>query len=487
MELSALLHDVEMQTETVQEVEISGITDRSADVKTGDLFVCIPGRHADGHRFAGQAAERGAAALVTQRPLPVALPQVIVSDPRRAYAQICGNYYGNPAANLQMVAITGTNGKTTTAWLLRRILMENGRKTGLIGTIPPAAENDGIIHYTTPDPPQLHKQLQNLVAEGASCVVMEASSQALRQERLAGIAFSCGVFTNLSPEHMDYHGTMEVYYQAKRSLFDQCACAVINIDSPWGARLTREIPCRAVTVSAQYPMADFVIRSPVYTGSDTEFTLTHRRLSRTVRLPMIGGYNAMNASCAIAAAVQCGIPMRFAAASLENSPPVPGRLERLEPELPFAVYLDYAHTPEALNQVLQALRTVCRGRLIAVFGCGGDRDRTKRPRMGEISGRWADWTILTSDNPRTENPERILDEIEAGMGASPHDRIPDREAAIRVAVQMARPGDIVLVAGKGHEQYQILGDKSRPFDERRMIHEAAAGWEQERNIETWSH
>lgn len=489
MELSALLHEVEMQTESVQEVEISGITDRSAEVKPGDLFVCIPGRHADGHAFAAQAAARGAAALVVQTPVPVALPQVVVPNPRRAFAQLCANFYGRPAAKLQLIAVTGTNGKTTTAWLLQRILTQNGRKTGLIGTIAdaPDAISATPIHYTTPDPPVLHGRLRDWAAVGAVCVVMEASSQAIAQERLAGLSFSCGIFTNLSPEHLDDHGTMEAYYRAKRALFDQCACAVVNIDSPWGARLTRELPCRVVTVSARYPMADYVIDAPLFTAEDTEFTLVHHRMSYTVRLPMIGAYNAMNAACAIAAAAQCGIPMRFAAAAIENLPPIPGRMERLEPELPFRIYLDYAHTPEALTQVLTALRTVCTGRLIAVFGCGGDRDRAKRPQMGAIGAQLADWVILTGDNPRTEPPERILDEIEAGVADAPHDRIADRGDAIRAAVHMAQPGDCVLIAGKGHEQYQILGTQSYPFNERRIVHDAAERWKQERNIGSWNH
>ncbi len=489
MELSALLHEVEMQAEPVQEVEISGITDRSADVQPGDLFVCIPGRHADGHAFAAQAAERGTVALVVQAPLPLRLPQVVVPNPRRAFAQLCANFYGRPAARMQMIAVTGTNGKTTTAWLLRRILAQNGRKTGLIGTIAcvPDDASASPIHYTTPDPPSLHRQLRDWAAAGAVCVVMEASSQAIAQERLAGIDYSCGVFTNLSPEHLDYHGTMESYYQAKRALFDQCACAVVNIDSPWGARLTRELPCRVVTVSARYPMADYVIDATLYTASDTEFTLTHHRLARTVRLPMVGAYNAMNAACAIAAAAQCGVPMRFAAAALESAPPIPGRMEPMVPELPFRIFLDYAHTPEALEQVLTALRGVCTSRLIAVFGCGGDRDRAKRPLMGAIGGRLADWTILTSDNPRTEPPEQILDEIEAGIADCPHDRIADRAEAIRAAVRMAQPGDCVLIAGKGHEQYQILGAQSHPFDERQIIHDAAKMWKQERNIGSWNH
>ena len=483
MKLSALLHQVDAKAEMAQEVEISGITDCSANVEKGNLFVCIPGRHVDGHTFAAQAAARGAAALVTQRLLPLPLPQLVVADPRRAYAQLCAAFFGNPARQLRIAAITGTNGKTTTAWLLRSILEQNGRKTGLIGTIPEEpAPLSSTAHYTTPAPPELHRRLRQFADHGVHCVVMEASSQAVSQERLAGIHFCCGAFMNLSPEHMDYHPTMEAYYQAKRKLFQSCDCAVINIDSPWGARLTREVPCRTVTVSAAYPMADYVIGGFNGTASDMEFTLRHQNITCTVRLPMISRYHAYNAACAIACAAEYGVPLRAAAVCLENAPTVPGRLEHLALDLPFDVYLDYAHTPEALEQTLRAMRAVCRGRLICLFGCGGDRDRTKRPVMGEIAARLSDAVVLTNDNPRTENEAHILDEIEAGMGEAAHRRIPDRSAAIRAAIAMAEPGDMVLIAGKGHEQYQILADGCHPFDERRIAAQAAAYWKEERTV-----
>ena len=483
MKLSALLDEVETKAATAQEVEISGITDCSAEVEKGNLFVCVVGRHADGHAFAEQAAARGAAALLTQRPLPIALPQVTVDDPRRAYAQLCAAFNGNPAQRLRLTAVTGTNGKTSTAWLLRHILCQSGCKTGLIGTIPEASSHwRETAHYTTPAPPRLHAMLQDMVANGITCAVTEASSQALQQQRLAGLQFACGVFTNLSPEHLDYHSSMEDYYAAKRMLFEQCDQAVINIDSPWGARLTREVRCRTVTVSAQYSMADYYISQPVFTARDTEFTLTHGALSCTIQLPLAGQYHVYNAACAVAAAAAYEVPMRVAANSLEHVPSVPGRLERLPLAVPFDVFIDYAHTPEALEQTLRSLRAVCRGRLICVFGCGGDRDRTKRPLMGKIAAKLSHFTIITNDNPRTEDEAQILDDIERGMQSTPHLRITDRATAIETAVRQARENDTVLIAGKGHEQYQLLRDGAHPFNEYQIAADAAQKWKKERTV-----
>lgn len=487
MKLSALLHEVESNTVTAQEVEITGITDQSSDVKKGTLFVCVPGTHVDGHAYAAQAAQNGAAALVTKRLLQVDLPQIVVENPRKAYAQLCGNFFGNPARSMQLIGITGTNGKTTTAWMLRHILTQCGQKTGLIGTIPEKNTSmQEVAHYTTPAPPQLHATLRELAEGGVRNTVMEASSQALWQQRLAGLHFTCGVFTNLSPEHLDYHPDMEDYYRAKRSLFDVCDRAVIFTDTPWGGRLAREMPCPGVTVSTCCPAADYVIGSPVCTERDTEVTVRNNGVEWTLLLPMIGTYNIQNAVCAAAAAVECGIPLRYALNALEQTPPIPGRMERLPLETPFEVYIDYAHTPEALEQALTALRRVCRGRLICVFGCGGDRDRTKRPRMGEIAGRLCHRTILTNDNPRTEDPDRILDEIEAGVSRSNYDRIPDRATAIETAIARAQPGDLILIAGKGHEQYQILEDGCHPFNEHIIAAEAARHWKKERNVQKWN-
>ena len=457
MTLSALFHDVERKP--LQEVEICGITDQSDQVLPGFVFVCISGARADGHRFAAQAELRGAAAVVAEHPVPVAVPQIQVSDARRAYAALCARFYGNPADRLCIAAVTGTNGKTTTAWMLHHILSQNGRKTGLLGTVSPSE-----LHYTTPPPPELHRQFRQWTDEGITHAVLEASSQALDQQRLAGIRFACGIFTNLSPEHLDYHGSMTSYFRVKQRLFAQCDRAVVWRDSAWGERLVQSVP-NAITVSAEY---DGDVR---LSDSENGDRLIIGNESVPLRIPMPGAYNRINGACAIAAAVQLGVPLVAAAEALSAFPPIPGRMECL-PNLPMRVYIDYAHTPAALEQALRALRAQCTGRLITVFGCGGNRDRSKRPVMGAIAARWSDRVILTNDNPRTEDPEHILDEIEAGM-RGPHDRIADRAQAIEAAVAMAEPSDTVLIAGKGHEQYQIIGRESRPFDERRIVYQAA--------------
>lgn len=487
MKLSALLQEVETQAVTAQEVEINGITDRAQDVQKGNVFVCVPGRTVDGHRFAGLAAQRGAVALITRRPLDIPLPQIIVQDPRAVYARMCGNFYGNPGRRMELTAVTGTNGKTTTAWMLHHIFTDAGYKTGRIGTIP---EDDRDLyaqtHYTTPDPPALHRTLRMLARQEVQHTVMEASSQALAQRRLDGLHFACGVFTNLTAEHMDFHRSMEDYYRAKRSLFDQCDCAVIYIDDPWGARLTREIPCRTVTVSEKYPMADYFVEKITTTSRETEFVLHRRGLSRPVVLPMIGTYNVRNAVCAAAVAETCGAALRFALNSLENLPAIPGRMERLRADVPFEIYIDYAHTPAALRAALEALRRVCHGRLIVVFGCGGDRDRSKRPEMGRIADIYGDHVILTNDNPRSEDPQQILQDIAAGMTPGGFRQISDRAEAINTAIQCAEAGDIVLIAGKGHEQYQILNDGVYPLNEYRIAERATETWKKERNDESWN-
>ena len=472
MQLSVLLQDVKTQEVPAQDVEIRTVTDCARQVQPGDAFICIPGIRQDGHDFAPQAFRQGASVLIVQRRLPVPLPQVVVDDPRNAYARMCGNWCGNPARQLKLTAITGTNGKTTTAWMLHHILVSCGYRTGRLGTIPDSGcDSLSRVHYTTPDPPELHRTLRTMVQQGMTHAVMEASSQALEQQRLAGVWFTCGVFTNLSPEHLDAHGDMEHYYRCKRRLFDQCGSAVICTDTAWGMRLAGEMDIPVATVSLD-ASADYTASDVRQTARETKF----RMGPYEVCLPLTGRYNLSNALCAIAAAEKCGIPVAEAAPSLASLPVIPGRMERLKLDTPFEVFIDYAHTPEALKQVLTALRPVCAGRLTVVFGCGGDRDRRKRPEMGRIAAALADGVVLTDDNPRSEDPERIRSEIAAGMPDVCVRMIPDRAQAITAAVTEARPGDVVLIAGKGHEQYQIFSNGVRPLNEYRIAAEAAAMW-----------
>lgn len=475
MKLSTLLNGVPVRAQTAQDVEITGITEHSDQVEKGNLFVCARGSRRDGHHFAEEAIGRGAAAVVVQHALPQALPQILVTDSKRACAVLSANFFGRPADSLTISGITGTNGKTTTAWILRQLLEQNDCPTGLAGTIQNCAAGFAEpADYTTPEAPQLHALLARMKKQNCTHVVLEASSQALDQQRLFGIRFRCAVFTNLTPEHLDYHHSMEEYYRAKRKLFENCGCAVINIDDPWGARLTREIPGNIIACSGAYPLADYQYSDAVYSPDGTEFTLRTRGGTFRVRIPLPGRCNIENSVCAAAAAIELGVPPRRAFAALENITPAAGRAQRLELGTPFDVVIDYAHTPDGLQQILQALRPVCRGRLICVFGCGGDRDREKRPLMGAAAVHGSDYVILTSDNPRTEDPRKIMDDILAGMSgaAVPVEQIEERGEAIVRAVSVARAGDLILLAGKGHEAYQIRGDRRIRFDEREIAAEA---------------
>ena len=478
MQLSILLQDVKTQEVPAQEVEIREITDCAQQVQPGDAFVCIPGAHRDGHDFAQEAMRRGAAALIVQRRLPVPLPQVQVLSPRQAYARMWGNWYGNPARRMRLAAVTGTNGKTTTAWMMHHMLTCCGYRAGRMGTIPdPGTDPLTRIHYTTPDPPALHRTLHELAAQSVSHMAMEASSQALEQYRLDGLEFACGVFTNLSPEHLDAHGSMEQYYRCKRRLFDQCRCAVICTDDPYGVRLVGEVRCTVRTVSVRSALTDYSVEEMVPETCRTSFVLRRNGQRYPVQMPMTGIYNVSNAVCAAAAAEQCGAPLTDALHSLETLPVIPGRLERLPLDVPFDVFIDYAHTPEALRQVLTALRPVCPGRLAVVFGCGGDRDRQKRPEMGRIAAELADVVWITDDNPRSEDPGQIRADIASGMHPGCGRIVSDRAEAIAAAIGAARAGDVVLIAGKGHEQYQIFSSGVYPLNEYRIAAEAAAVWE----------
>lgn len=475
MMLSTLLGGVPVRAQTAQDVEITGITEHSEEVKTGSLFVCVRGNRRNGHRFAEEAIRRGAAAVVVQYALPQAFPQILVADSRKACAAISANFCGRPADSLVISGVTGTNGKTTTAWILKQITEQNGFPTGLCGTVQNcAADFSESASCTTPEAPQLHALLARMKRQNCTHAVLEASSQALDQQRLFGVRFRCAVFTNLTPEHLDYHGSMEEYYRAKRRLFENCDCAVVNIDDPWGARLTREISGKLITCSGAYPLADYQYSDIACLPDGTEFTLRTRSGAFRIRTPLPGKHNVENSVCAAAAAIELGVAPRKVFAALENVVPAAGRAQRLALDTPFDVVIDYAHTPDGLQKILEALRPVCRGRLICVFGCGGDRDREKRPLMGAAAVSGSDHVILTADNPRTENPRSIMDDILVGMtdASIPVEPVEDRAEAIAKAVSIAKPGDLILLAGKGHEQYQIRRDGTFPFDEEAIVREA---------------
>ncbi len=486
MRLSELLRALGVEVIAEREdVEVGGVAADSRQVRPGDLFFALPGLHTDGRRHVAQALERGARAVVTSGEVDAGrAPVVRVAAPHRLLGRAAAVLAGDPSAALALVGVTGTNGKTTTTYLLEEIWRAGGRRPGVVGTITyrfAGAERPAPL--TTPDPIALQALLAEMRAAGTTDVAMEVSSHALAQERVAGCRFDAAVFTNLTRDHLDFHGDLESYYAAKAKLFlDELPAggkpdpvAVVNVDDPAGARLAASVRTRCVRVG-RAPRADVRALEVETTLAGTRgvLALGSERLAFESRL--VGAPHLENTLGAAAAAWALGTPAGAIARGLAAAEPPPGRLEQI-PGQGFTVMVDYAHTPDALARALDVLRPLTRGRLITVFGCGGDRDRGKRPLMGEAAGRRSDVVILTSDNPRTEDPLAILAEIEEGVraaGTRPHAVEPDRRAAIDLAVGLARRGDLVLVAGKGHEDYQIVGTVKRHLDDREEVRRALA-------------
>ncbi|MDT8340504.1 MAG: UDP-N-acetylmuramoyl-L-alanyl-D-glutamate--2,6-diaminopimelate ligase [Longimicrobiales bacterium] len=458
-----------------EDAVVSGAAHDSRTVAPGDLFLAWRGTAADGHDYVDSARAAGAAAAVVERFLPdVDLPQLQVSDGRRAAALAADAVFGRPGSRLEVVAVTGTNGKTTTALLARHLL---GGRTGgaaALGTLG-VVGTDGRVQpgtegLTTPDPVGLARRLAALVEVGVGAVVLEASSHALDQHRLDALAVRVAVFTNLSRDHLDYHPDEAAYRSAKLRLLDLLrpgGTAVVNAGDPAWDTVRGE----GVLTYAVAGEADLRAENVVATPLGTRFTLHFRGAAVPVDLPLPGAFNVANALAAAGAALTLGVPLDRVAGQLGDAPPVPGRMERVV-DRPFTVLIDFAHTPAALENLLTALRAVTRGRLLVLFGAGGDRDRGKRRPMAEAVARYADRVYLTSDNPRSEDPERILDDLESGLGEVERVREADRRAAIRRAVREAREGDVLVLAGKGHETAQVVGTVREPLDERAVVAEA---------------
>ncbi|HEX5617177.1 MAG TPA: UDP-N-acetylmuramoyl-L-alanyl-D-glutamate--2,6-diaminopimelate ligase [Solirubrobacteraceae bacterium] len=452
-------------------VEIGGLAYDNRAVEPGTLFFCVPGFTRDGHDFAPDAIERGAAALVVARPLNLGVPEVQVEDVRAAMAVAAARFYGDPTARLPVVGVTGTNGKTTTAFLIRALLEASGRQTGLLGTVTSVVAGDERPTVrTTPEAIDLQRTFREMLDGGDRACAMEISSHALELRRADGIHVAAAIFTNLTQDHLDFHPTMEDYFLAKRRLFASplTDVKILNVDDPYGRRLADDFPeatTFGIDSDAHYRAAD--VRSG-FAGTDCRFVTPDGEFD--VHVPLPGRFNVANALGAWAAARALGAPLD----RLPETVRVPGRFEPVVEGQPFAVLVDYAHTPDSLENVLRAARELADGRVIALFGAGGDRDRGKRPLMGEIGARLADVCLVTSDNPRSEDPEAIIAEILAGTGgASNVSSDPDRRASIRRAVALAEPGDVVVIAGKGHEQGQeFAGGRKEPFDDVTVAREA---------------
>lgn len=482
MELSELLHRAGIGRELNLRANptVKGIEHDSRRVQPGQVFVCIKGQRFDGHEFAPQAVERGACVVVAQegRLLPESLKGVAVirvRDTREALARLSGAFYGFPSRELTLVGVTGTNGKSTVVELIRAIFEAAGMPVARMGTLGMRAPwGEEKLAHTTPEALDLQRALRRLADKGVKAVVMEVSSHSLEMKRVLGCDFDVAVFTNLSHDHLDFHGSMEDYAKAKLKLFlepmdgSPPSLVATNVDDGLGRRIAALSPGRVLTYGTSEE-AQLRIEAIKAIGGVLKVRLSHEEERHEVALKLLAPFNAYNASAAAGAALLLGMEWEPIVRGLESVEKMPGRFELIDVGQPFMVVVDYAHTPDSLQKVLEATKRLCQGRVLVVFGCGGDRDPAKRPKMGKIAAQLADFTIITSDNPRSERPEDIVKAIEGGVREVPGARyevILGRREAIRRAVSVARPGDAVLVAGKGHETYQIIGDKVIPFDDR---------------------
>lgn len=476
MKLSELLKDIDVLTLAApSECEIDGVSYDSRKVKPGDVFVAISGFETDGYKYIPSAAEKGAAVVISDRAPQVDIPYVLVRDCRRALALLSRNFFGDPAGEMQIIGITGTNGKTTTTYLLKHLLEDTiGAKVGLIGTNGNMIGSEFIhTERTTPESFELQQLFAEMKNAGCTHVVMEVSSHSLVLSRVAGIDFAVGAFTNLTQDHLDFHHTMEEYAAAKALLFSACRVGCINIDDKWADTMMQDASCRLLTYSADGKEASLAAEDIKLSAKGVSFTASCDGKRADVSLAIPGRFSVYNALNTIAVGLALGISLDDCAKAMKTAHGVKGRMELVPTDGDYTIVIDYAHTPDALENALKALRADHDGRLVVLFGCGGDRDRTKRPIMGAIAADNADFVIVTSDNPRTEQPQAIIDEILVGLKdkAAEHIAICDRAEAIKWAIDNHRANDVILLAGKGHEDYQVVGHEKHHMDEREIVAE----------------
>ncbi len=454
--------------------ECADLTEDSRKVAPGTVFFCQVGAHFDGHDFASKALELGAAAVVTGRELGL-VNEIVVEDPRAAYAFACSNYFGSPEKKLKLIGVTGTNGKSSTTHYIYEMLKAFGVNAGLIGTLGTRSGSGAkVTNNTTPESYELERIFAGFVRDGAEYVVMEVSSQGLALDRVESCRFLISAFTNLTEDHLDFHGSFDNYAEAKAKLFGMSDISVINIDDPYANRMLDAVTGKKVTISALGD-ADMSAADLKIGINGFSYELRTRCGNYRVRAPVFGRFSVYNTLTALAVMCELGFDIAGCVDILPQLPPVKGRMEPVDVGGRCSVYIDYAHTPDALENVLSALRELAVGRVITVFGCGGDRDPLKRPIMGAVAAKYSDLTIVTSDNPRTEDPERIIDDITAGMDAAEFERIVDRRDAIKRALDIAGSDDVVLLAGKGHEDYLIIGKTKYHFDEREVVADIISG------------
>ncbi len=464
----------------IEDFEITGIAYDSRNVLPGNVFVCIKGFETDGHKYAASAVENGAALIIAEDKINVNVPVIYVKDSRKTIAQMAAQFYGNPSEKFRLVGVTGTNGKTTITYLLKSILDEAGKRVGVIGTNQNIIGDKVLItQSTTPTTPNA-LELQQLFAEMAQSeaeyVVMEVSSHALELDRVYGCRFDVGIFTNLTQDHLDFHKTMENYYKAKAKLFTMCKKGVVNSDDEYGMRIANEANCEIIKAGLE-DGCDLKAENIKITARGTDFDMIYKGEKYPVNLRIPGKFSVYNAICAAGAAIELGIDIATIQKGLAAAAGVLGRVEVVPTDTDYTVIIDYAHTPDGLENIINCVQGFAQGRVITVFGCGGDRDSTKRPIMGEIAGRLSDFSIITSDNPRTENPQKIVDQIEDGMKKTDgkYICITDRREAIGYALDNAKAGDVIILAGKGQETYQIIGKEKFDFDERVEVYSHLRG------------
>jgi len=477
IQLSALIEAIYGEaTFSANGYSVSRLVSDSRKVRRGDLFFALVGETVDAHSHVPEALERGAVAVVVERVLDPSAPVICVPDTRIALAQAAAEFYGMPHLKLELIGITGTNGKTTTTYMIKAIAKAAGKSFGTIGTLGYTINDKRHpLDFTTPGPVQLFGTLAEMVEHGLDGVAMEVSSHGIEQQRCRGLIFSAIGFTNLTQDHLDYHHDMESYFAVKSRLFEEAespSTSVIGVDDEYGARLVEKTASERVITYAINSPADLVASDIEFAKDHTKFTLRADNDIAAIRLGVPGEFNVYNALCAIGIGISMGLPLDAVAAGLESFKGIPGRLELVHGSGDFAVYVDYSHTPDSLRHAIQACRQIAEGRVITVFGAGGDRDRDKRPKMGDVAGSLSDIIVITNDNPRTEDPARIIDQIVSGVPAgATMFRIEDRREAIRHALSLAEAGDVVLIAGKGHEDYQIIGKKKNHFDDREVAQE----------------
>jgi UDP-N-acetylmuramoyl-L-alanyl-D-glutamate--2,6-diaminopimelate ligase len=478
--LLSYLHDIQQINPKINPT-ITSIEMDSREVKKGSLFICVKGYTVDGHDFAEQAIKNGAAAIIAERELPVDVPVIKVKDSRRAMAILADAFYGQPTHKLHLIGVTGTNGKTTTTYLIEQIFHAYGKKTGLIGTIQMKIGNETFeTKNTTPESLTLQKVFHQMVENQVETAVMEVSSHALDMGRVHGCDFDVAVFTNLTQDHLDYHETMDKYLQAKGLLFAQLGnrydhhkpkFAVLNADDEASNVYKRMTAAHIITYGIENE-SDIMAKNIVMTSKGTSFDLVTPTETVKMNVQLIGRFSVYNVLAAAAACLASGVPLDVIVNALEKTKGVPGRFEVVNVGQNFTVIVDYAHTPDSLENVLVTIQQFAKGKIYTVVGCGGDRDRTKRPIMANIAAKYSDMAIFTSDNPRSEDPMQILNDMEAGLEKNNFCSIVDRKKAIAYAVSLAKEDDVILIAGKGHETYQIIGNDVFEFDDRKVAAEA---------------